>query len=390
MIPSWVATAILSRWFTNALLIAHAYTISNVVDENGGVIGNHQEVNTFLRSHISAMSLPEDDFHVEELRSLLEHALQNTYKSRENDPKGGSIMFNCLRLFGKDYQYSVVSNTNGELCNHYPSKVVVLEYVLAPGDGCPKHSVQSLYNVDELKELFSKARFARCRARFSIPVILFEGKHICRSATISGGAEIYGRSGIDFFFTGGESIPGGSTNNDESSEWQLFNRIRGQDIRLLKQFSVSTICDLMVEKKKVKFGMNVTSSEKVDKENRYADFSIMSVPYPGCEFFREWRQNGYMAEGMMFDWNQGYVDADLDLPDQVACSIDWTKYRKISALGNIAELASQLHPLCCGGLETGQVAKTIYMASLPIPNSHKAKGRPIKNVSLEQELQPQS
>ena len=72
---------------SDALLIAHAYTISNVVDENGGVIGNHQDVNTFLRSHISAMSLPEDDFHVEELRSLLEHALQNTYKSRENDPK---------------------------------------------------------------------------------------------------------------------------------------------------------------------------------------------------------------------------------------------------------------------------------------------------------------
>ena len=49
---------------------------------------------------------------------------------------------------------------------------------------------------------------------------------------------------------------------------------------------------------------SVTSSEKVDKENRYADFTIMSVPYPGCEFFREWRQNGYMAEGMMFDWEQ--------------------------------------------------------------------------------------
>ncbi|KAK2188328.1 hypothetical protein NP493_135g00014 [Ridgeia piscesae] len=276
-----------------------------------------------------AMSLPEDEFQVEELRSLLEHALQNTYKSRENDPKGGSIMFNCLRLFGKDYQYSVVSNTNGELCNHYPSKVVVLEYVLAQCDESSKHRVQSLYNVEDLKELFSKARFARCRARFSIPVILFEGKHICRSATISGGAEIYGRSGIDFFFTGGESIPGGSTNTDESSEWQLFNRIRGQDIRLLKQFSVGMICDLMVEKKKVKFGMNVTSSEKVDKENRYAEFSIMSVPYPGCEFFREWRQNGYMAEGMMFDWEQGYVDADLDLPDQMTlpCSIDWTKYR---------------------------------------------------------------
>ena len=48
------------------------------------------------------------------------------------------------------------------------------------------------------------------------------------------------------------SSPGGSTS---SSEWQLFNRIRGQDIKLLKSFSISYICDLMVEKKKVKFGM---------------------------------------------------------------------------------------------------------------------------------------
>ena len=53
---------------------------------------------------------------------------------------------------------------------------------------------------------------------------------------------------------------------------------------------------------------------------------------------------------------------------------------------NIAGLASQLHPMCCGRVETGQVVKTVYTASLPIPNSHKAKGRPIKNVSLEQEL----
>ena len=48
----------------------------------------------------------------------------------------------------------------------------------------------------------------------------------------------------------------------------------------------------------------VTSSEKVDKENRYSDFTIMSVPYPGCEFFRDWRDNGYRAEGLRFDWSQ--------------------------------------------------------------------------------------
>ena len=49
---------------------------------------------------------------------------------------------------------------------------------------------------------------------------------------------------------------------------------------------------------------SVTSSEKVDKEKRYSDFCIWSLPYPGCEFFKEWRDNGYAAEGMKFDWNQ--------------------------------------------------------------------------------------
>ena len=38
-------------------------------------------------------------------------------------------------------------------------------------------------------------------------------------------------------------------------DWQLFDRVRNQDIRLLKAFQVQTIVDLMVEKKKVKFGV---------------------------------------------------------------------------------------------------------------------------------------
>ena len=54
----------------------------------------------------------------------------------------------------------------------------------------------------------------------------------------------------------------------------------------------------------INFIDSVTSSEKVDKEHRYSDFSIVSMPYPGCEFFREWRENSYQAEALMFDWNQ--------------------------------------------------------------------------------------
>ena len=59
---------------------------------------------------------------------------------------------------------------------------------------------------------------------------------------------------INFFHSSHKAsmdISSGSSSN----EWQLFNRIRGQDIKLLKKFSVGYICDLMVEKKKVKFGM---------------------------------------------------------------------------------------------------------------------------------------
>jgi len=35
----------------------------------------------------------------------------------------------------------------------------------------------------------------------------------------------------------------------------LLNRIRGQDVQLLKALQVQLICDLMVEKKKTKYGM---------------------------------------------------------------------------------------------------------------------------------------
>ena len=49
---------------------------------------------------------------------------------------------------------------------------------------------------------------------------------------------------------------------------------------------------------------SVSSSEKVDKEHRYADFNLVSVPYPGCEFFRVYKEHGFNAEGLFYDWSQ--------------------------------------------------------------------------------------
>jgi len=38
-------------------------------------------------------------------------------------------------------------------------------------------------------------------------------------------------------------------------EWQLFDKVRNQDIKLLKLLNIGTIIDFMVEKKKIKFGV---------------------------------------------------------------------------------------------------------------------------------------
>lgn len=34
----------------------------------------------------------------------------------------------CLDLFSKDYTFSIIHNANGEVCGHYPRKIVFLEY----------------------------------------------------------------------------------------------------------------------------------------------------------------------------------------------------------------------------------------------------------------------
>uniref|UniRef100_A0A1B0GQJ8 Uncharacterized protein n=1 Tax=Phlebotomus papatasi TaxID=29031 RepID=A0A1B0GQJ8_PHLPP len=210
------------------------------------------------------------------------------------------------------------------------------------------------YNLQKLKETIPKARYARCRSRFPVPVLLYKGKLISRAATISGSPEIYGRSSLDYLLYG---YPTETTTDDvdaqeakealiadamqeepeteslprsASNDWQLCDRVRQQDIRLLKSLDVETIIDFMVEKKKVKFGVNVTSSEKVDKERRYDVFKIVSLPYPGCEFFRVFRDNNFNGEGLIFDWNQSYVDASIHVPEDpiiVQLPIEWDQYK---------------------------------------------------------------
>ncbi|XP_063147489.1 myotubularin-related protein 14 isoform X1 [Candoia aspera] len=239
----------------------------------------------------------------------------------------------CLELFSRDYCYNLIHNVNGEICSHYPRLIVILEYESSDRE---RHTFESTIQIGKLQDLIHRSKMARCRGRFVCPVILYKGKHICRSATLAGWGELYGRTGYNYIFSGGSDDAWADTEDlsEEDSAFrnadsQLFDKVRGHDIKLLRYLSVAYICDLMVENKKVKFGLNVTSSEKVDKAQRYADFTLLSIPYPGCEFFKEYKERDYTAEGLVFNWKQDYVDAPLSIPVSLTqpLSIDWSEYQ---------------------------------------------------------------
>ncbi|XP_048404039.1 myotubularin-related protein 14 isoform X4 [Stegostoma tigrinum] len=268
----------------------------------------------------------------EEIGELIEHFSKHQYRAKEANPKVEKIENRCLELFRRDYVFSLIQNPNGELCGHYPRQIIFMEYASTDGD---KDRFESTVQTSKLQDFVSRSKMARCRSRFVCPVILYHGKHICRSATLAGWGELYGRSGYNYLFSGGSDDAGAESDEvpDDfavrNGDSQLFDKVRGHDIKLLRYLSVHYICDLMVEKKKVKFGLNVTSSEKVDKAQRYADFTLLSIPYPGCEFFKDYKDRDYTAEGLVFNWNQDFVDAPLNIPPSLAenLNIDWREYQ---------------------------------------------------------------
>ena len=112
-----------------------------------------------------------------------------------------------------------------------------------------------------------------------MPVLIYKGKNLCRGATLSVGAEQFGRRGWDLFSTGGEGVvEDGASNLPDMSrlgrQEDLCDKVRGQDVKLLKELRVRIICDLMYQQKRLKFLMPVASSEKVDKAGRFVRFYV--------------------------------------------------------------------------------------------------------------------
>ncbi|KAG7229483.1 hypothetical protein INR49_031904 [Caranx melampygus] len=253
----------------------------------------------------------------EEIADLIDLFSKTQYRAKEVTPRVEAIEKRCLELFARDYKYSVIHNPNGEVCGHYPRQIVFLEYECPDGES---DRFESTVQISKLQDLVNRSKLARCRGRFVCPVILYNGKHICRSSTLAGWGELYGRTGYNYIFSGGsddtwtesEEVPE-DDNAVRNGDSQLFDKVRGHDIKLLRYLSVRYICDLMVENKKVKFGLK--------------EFMLL-----GVSFLRttktEITQRGpgvQLESGKESD----YVDAPLTIP---VCftqnlNIDWSQYQ---------------------------------------------------------------
>ncbi|XP_049517665.1 myotubularin-related protein 14-like [Dermacentor silvarum] len=341
-------------------------------------------------------STPElvQDFDLDYLVSVF---ASNVFTSNATDPEKvrifDDIQQKCVELFNKDYIVKVIDNDRGKLSATYPNKIVSLALPADNSNSNDGDGNGHQRRTHKLRMHMQKSRVARARTRFVVPVILYDGKHICRSATLSGGIEIYTRTLADYLcgpsrcrfsqfcaslglaecptdssseatqelipespeYIGNyticadepdnSSLPSTPRDREEyedisqgaestsplpQDDASLHAELRKEDIELLRLLSVRRICDLMVEGKKEKFCLKMTSSEKVDRFGRYRDFTIFKLPYPGCEFFEKYVKQHYNPEGLYFDWTQHFVDVELEVPETSSPSelnIDWKDYK---------------------------------------------------------------
>ncbi|CAB3987969.1 Hypothetical predicted protein [Paramuricea clavata] len=143
----------------------------------------------------------EEDIIKKDLCDLLSYFSKQTYSASSSDEKALRILDRCIDLFMKDYEISVLTNGNGELCGHYPQRIIIIESEILRGEELFTDRRVKINDTSQLKPLIGKARLARCRSRFVVPVISFSGKNICRSSTLSSFPEIAGRSGFNFLFS---------------------------------------------------------------------------------------------------------------------------------------------------------------------------------------------
>ena len=279
-------------------------------------------------------------------------------------------------LFAKDYHVQVVDNVDGSICQSYPVHLLIVEekekkkkndgdenkekkmqhkssngVVVKESNIGVEESLKDVHlkeesmktgktNCEKLKELFVTSRFARAHGRFVVPVLPVNGKQLCRSSTISIGAETVlnaGTTAIVSYVWGTAALQTPSVSNDSSFQQFWPENVRSADVELLEELRVKYIFDLMVENNKKFYGMSICSSEKVDVTGAYRDFSLNAIPFPGCEFFKDY----YMRKdsgAMHYDWSLPLVESSLKLSSDYLVpfenlnflNLNWAEWRSWS------------------------------------------------------------
>mmetsp|Transcript_7263 Transcript_7263/g.13551 ORF Transcript_7263/g.13551 Transcript_7263/m.13551 type:complete len:1047 (+) Transcript_7263:186-3326(+) len=244
------------------------------------------------------------------------------------------VQDNVNGLFSKDYTVKTINNEDGSYCSSYPLDLVILE------NHKNTAKTEPLNLTNDLREQFQRGKFARVRGRFPIPVILWNNKNICRSSTISVQAEVLLNMSTakirdirNQLFVGQqkdktkqpESGRGNTKNNEVSHTVEAQRKC---DAEILSNLQVKYICDLMVEQHKTKFGVVCSSSEKAES-SPYEEFHIQPMPYPGCEFFRDFKENKHCGQDLRFNWDCSYIDAKLVHPraSGAELDLDWGEYK---------------------------------------------------------------
>ncbi|KAL6618502.1 phosphatases II [Neocallimastix sp. 'constans'] len=190
--------------------------------------------------------------------------------------------------------------------------------------------VKKVNNTGELKILFMKSKLSRVRSRFVIPVILYKNKNICRSGTLSLEPEML----LNTLNSKTKQIIYGISSENPEAETSFRKSIiqyRQFDIELLNKLHIKGIADLMVENKKIKYGLTVSSSEKCEPSGQYlrSGIHLIIVPYPGSEYFRNFKYNHFCAKNLKVDWSSSFINSELKFPlyNQNYLNINWIQYK---------------------------------------------------------------
>ncbi|KAL1492691.1 hypothetical protein ABEB36_010908 [Hypothenemus hampei] len=291
-----------------------------------------------------------------EISELLLYFSRNTYSAAANhDGEPRNYLEDVTKLMERDYSIVKIDNAKGSLCMQYPEVIPIMEEygrnVSTIFENSPYKNPFKL-NPVKLATYIDKAKIARCRQRFPVPVIFYNGRFICRSSTVASEPEVCYRTGL-INVSGFELLksvkelwwpieglgpnpevdegdlkgPGLYDNNSKAQT--ICDTVRSNDRFLLKYYNVATIIDIMVEKRKVKHSLYVSASEKVAPKQYKTYFKLISLPYPGCEFFKEYHDKMFNAEGLKYNWNQKSNDAVLTVPaNRNYLNIPWNEYKK--------------------------------------------------------------